>query len=568
MYTQKNKITFPQLLKTSSLLLLCIAFFSCEKIPNIINGKTAAENLKKNACGLLVFSDSIQLEQVSDYLENEQAKYEQTPGYSTATDEEKPLTDFELSKNHPSYRSFIATQEDAAENSGVDLSVNPVPEVLEDDEILQTLLNKDRMLVIDETVYYYHDDCTLFKFPAGKNCKIAIDTAMAYFKEYEYNQANHIKPSFNFEKIDICQEEAIYKTMTGFCPDIELLTCVADECHPEDVNFFMSIPNYYQTGTTLTDFKYIVNGNTFVLNVSNATTVNVNPCGWSVGTYGFGGTITFPNTNTNYNITMEAKFSYEEDGATKTCTQTKTVSYFVKPPCPIKEEVSINGLIVTIKGINNPCTPGADNFTFNVLHGAPVVSNQTGNSIQLRYSCAGPKKVIIYYNSSGCQSSKEISVDPVDPSLCCPKNLKMECKHSFNFNNGNSNLKIKLKERRNRLVAVVRMFNKTSKKKKKTSFTAYLNGPLYYYKETCNCLGIFDFSEYKNITRKKLRIKFKLNPHRNTIKNLPGVASFNWFKENWSRKNNDLWYLKVTATGMSGPEIFKIGCSNSNTCVQ
>jgi len=221
---------------------------------NTIENESVSQ-VTKNDCGLLVFKDSVHYQSVYDYLETMEEVFETTTTSASSIDEEKPLSDFELLKNHFSYRNHINSQEDNAENNGIDLSVNPVFEILDDDAILQTLLSKDRMLVIENTVYFYFDDCTLFKFPVG-NCDKNIGEALNYFKNYNNNVTNNIKPVFNFEKIDICNDEENYKAVEIICQEIELEYCASDPCKPQIVDFFMSFPGYFQSIYYLTGFKY------------------------------------------------------------------------------------------------------------------------------------------------------------------------------------------------------------------------------------------------------------------------------------------------------------------------
>ncbi|MBI1939208.1 MAG: hypothetical protein HYS25_13955 [Ignavibacteriales bacterium] len=564
-------------MKLINLGIISIAFSlplsSCISFDSI--GNAAVTVINKNDCGLLVFKDSTHYNLVYDFLEKKQEEFESSTTFSNYVDEEKPLTDFETSKNHESYRKLIITQEDIAENNGVDLSVNPVVEILEDDEILQTILNKDRMMVIENTVYFYYDDCTLFKFPAGKDCRKNINEALNYFKNLNSNAQNNIKPTFNFEKIDICDDEENYRAVQSNCQEIEIDFCASNVCHPEIVDFFMHFPGYYQTMYTLTDFKYQIDSNSAItLNINTATIINNGnkECGWSIGTKGFIVPINFPNTNTYYSIKMTGTFSYIEDSQTKYCTQEKTMDFFVSAPgCSIVVPTAfVNGLTVAIEGVNNPCNDPSiqDNFTFQAIDGAPTIISQSSNTIKLEYNCAGSKKIKISYNQDGCTESKEITVNPIDPSLCCTR-IRTKCTQSYTSTNGDYKINVKLRERNNKLVAVVKNFK--NGKRAKTNFDGTIKGPVYYNKNSCDCLGTFDFSKPKSAYRKKVRIKFKFRSKKNDIEQLDGIehftmppiSDFKWFKRNWSRKDTDPWKLNISTSQIT-TKVAKINCSTSN----
>lgn len=554
------------ILRKQFLILLYLViwlFNSCEVFKQI--GSNEANKVTKNDCGLLVFKDSVQYNTVYDYLELQQDEFEKSSLYPSATDEEKPLTDFEILKHHISYRTTIKNQEDAAENNGVDLSVNPVPEILDDDEILQTLLNKDRMLVIDNIVYYYLDDCTLIKFPVGDNCNKNITLAIEYFGNYANNIQNQVSPPINYEKVDICNDEINYKTLAG-CGEINIESCIADICNPGYVDFIISFPGQYNSIYKLNSCTLVVDGVSTALNLSNASAILINSCELSVGLFGFTIAKYFSILNTDHTITVNATFTYKDDNnITQTCSGTKSINIHVPAACDITIQQLVSNLSVRITKVDNPCTPGLDNFTFDVTDGTPGIINQSGNSIALQYNCAGAKKVIIKNTDPNCPESKEFTVYPTDPNLCCEIGSRKQCTRSITSTSGNDRLVVKLKERNNKIVAIIKNFRKvgTKYKRQKTNFDGIIDGPLYFYQNSCNCFGEFNFNKHKICTRSKLRIKYKLVRHAiNQVCN----KGFYWFKHNWSRKNSNPWQLKISSSYFTN-EIFKINCSNStNYC--
>jgi hypothetical protein len=535
----------------------------------------AAVSAITRSCGILVFKDSVHYNLVYDFLEAKQEAFD-AANSSTAVDEEKPLTDFEVLKGHDSYRKNILLQEDIAENAGVDLSANPIPQILDDDEILQTLLNNDRMMIIDNTVYYYYDDCTLFKFPAGKDCKKNINEALAYFKQYAANVQNHIKPAFTFEKIDICNDEENYRAIQSTCQTQAIAYCVPDPCNPTTVDAFMSFPGYSQNAFELISFNYTIDGGTVITpSVPAAYYIpNSNSCGWEIGSFGFRETIIFSSSNATHTIFRNAHFRYKVDNQWVYCVDTLTVNYTVPPACPINgPEIIVNGLTVTLKGANNPCNDPSitDLYSFHPLDGSPVVVYPPGtiNTVQLTYSCQGEKKVKMSYSQNGCSNSKEISVFPVEAGFCCKVIPKTTCTTHYILTGGTYQVKIKLKERRNRIVAIARHFKKISGnyKRRKTEFNGQIGGLVTYKKDACDCLGIFNFipKDKGPVNKKVIRVKLKFKTQKTAITALTGVPSFSWFKQNWARKIDNPWKFTVSTTDIPA-QIFRIDCNGN--CAQ
>ena len=549
-----------------TVIAIAILLFSCTSVIDSVGTSTIAK-VGKNGCDMMVFKDSLEYSIVYDYLEYKKTAFDTTLSAATV-DEDQPLVDFETTKSHYSYRKYIKDQEDAAEASGIDLSVSPIPEILDDDEILQTLLNKNRMLAIGNIVYYYYDDCTLFKFPMGKDCQKSADVALSYFAKYDDNLLNHIKPSFTYEKVDICDDEINFKMMSQ-CQEIAIDGCSPDPCHPEEVDFVMYFPTYYQGPYTLTDFKYSINGAAdIIVDIATASSVHVNACGLLTTAYGFDVHNSFPAGTGTYNIKMNGKFTYvDADGHSQTCDQEVIKEWTVTGPCSINASAAVTGFLVSVEGADNPCTAGPDVFDFTPLDGSPTIGYQTGNSIKLKYSCEGDKHLKVHYNFGGCESTKILTYHTVDPSLCCKKSIRTHCTQQYTLGGGNYRINTKLKERSNRLVGIIRNFKKVGSKFKRTrtQIIAHIVGPLYFTQDACDCKGMFtDFTEYKNARNKsKTRIKFKLLTKKSSIESATGMT-FATFKKNWSRKNTNPWKLNVNTTEITADQTFKIDCPNTS----
>ncbi|TRX36248.1 hypothetical protein [Flavobacterium restrictum] len=564
---KKIKIIF----KLSIYLIILTSVVSCDLMKKVFVKESSI--VYKNNCGLLVFKDSIQYNLIHDYLEYQQETFENSASYPTALDEEKPLTDFEISKLHTSYRTFIKNQEDIAENNGVDLSVNPVPEILEDDEILQTLLNQDRMLVIDGIVYYYFDDCTLFKFPVGKDCNESIRLAKEYFSKYSSNVQNNVKPLFNFVQVDICNDEVNYRVLNTniFCQKVSVGLCIPDKCHPEYVNIEITFPNYYQGFYNLTSCDVNIDGVSTVYLPTDMSSISSNQCGIAIVNYGILLPKYFPGINSTHVINVTANFSYTIDGKVETCKTTKPITFSVPYPCDINVSPAyVNNFEVAIEKVDNLCTAGNDSFLFDVTNGNPQIIGQSPNSIQLRYNCAGAKKIIIKSTDPNCPQSKEIIVNPIDPSLCCETHPKRNyCKNNITSSNGIYRLSVKMRERNNRIVTIIRSFIKNSNgkfKRNKADINGQMNGPLYFNHQTCNCQGVYNFVEWKSRVCKKMKLKHLFLAHKSSIENAVNPDSFNWFKRYWARKNNSPWQTSVKTSNVPNT-IFKINCNNNtNIC--
>ncbi|MCA9735942.1 hypothetical protein KC799_27635, partial [candidate division KSB1 bacterium] len=500
------------------LLTACMALNSCNFGNQV--GDASLTAITKNACGLLVFQDSTHFQTAYDYLEQQLDAYENSTASQTSQDEEKPLTDFEQSKNHLSYRQTIINQEQTAEDNDVDLSVNPVYEILEDEEILQSFLNKDRMFIIDSTVYYYYDDCTLYKFPIGKECAKTIADAISYFEQLQHGSPG--KPGFYYQQTDICEDEEDFKSITdGYCQDISVLVCTPNPCQPQFTTLFIYFPNIKQSMFHLNKCEYEIGGTTKTLNIALASDItnSGNGCGYAIGSYGFVENYNFSATGKKYKINVTAEFTYlDENNATQICTTKFTYEWLVQPPCPINETVTVNGFIVTIDAVN-PCTSQSGGFTFTHTDGSPSVLSgyPTPTSTQLEYNCQGKKSVTINYSLNGCQNSKTINVYPVNPGLCCKKQ-RGTCNGTIPSTGiANHKVSVKLKQRNWQLVAIVRNFEKNSKnkwKRRKTNFSGGISGSVYYYLNSCDCKGVFDFKDVsisaaKSKKKKKVRVKYK-----------------------------------------------------------
>ena len=465
----KNRIAF-------FALILCILMTSCNWFQNLVD--TSIKNITQNECGILVFKDSTHFLLVYNILEKQLEDYENSPAIQNNPDEEKPLTDFEILKSHSSYRKSILDQEQTAENNSIDLSVNPINEILEDDVILQTLLNKDRFLIIDGTAYYYYDDCTLYKFPVGLECQRTMPIAINFFEKLQTNPLE--KAPFAYKKIDICNDEENYSPIRNGdpCQSISLEICTPQECTPQAVDFLITFPNLSQSIYTLIDptpggtCKYTINSTSTALDITTASSILNNSCGLSVGAYGFKVAYTFPSVNTTYHIKIEAQFSYTENNVAKTCTSVYETDYTVPPPCPIKESVSYNGTMVTIN-VSNPCNSLPGGFAFTPLDGNPSTNPSTSppitpNSIVLEYSCSGEKNVKIDYLLNGCQNSKIIKVYPKRPGECCIQHREHRADELPGCASFDQAYKIKviLKEKNRKLTAVVKSFKKNSNNNK------------------------------------------------------------------------------------------------------
>jgi hypothetical protein len=549
-------------------LLFITGLFSCADLETQIIDN-AIGRVTKNDCGILVFRDSTDYQLIYNHLEKKQEDFENSPDIATAVDEEQPLTEFEIGKNFFSYRRQILSLEDAAENNGTDLSENPVSEILDDDDILQTFLTPNRLVIIDSTVYYYFDDCTLYKFPVGRDCKKSIAKAMAYFRN------GTGKPPFIYQKIDICNDDENFSSLKSGCQVVDVKACALDPCNPENISLIFYMPGYEYTGYQFASLSYSTNngGPSGVFSSFNAGGID-DPCTGEAHSYGSIQQVIFPQANNSvtYTVTINATFQYyTSDGGPYLCA-TDVVKEITITPCPFTEKISVNGLEVTVS-VNNICNPEQDNYIFDPqIYGTspnaqPTISNPATNEAILLYTCQGEKKVTIKANNQdGCIYSKEISVYPIDPSFCCTNdtNKRRNCKTTHINSSGTNKIITKLKERNKKLVAIVRHFKKVGNKFKRdrTTFNGKIAGPVVYYRDGCDCYGEFSFSKSKTTKRKKVRIKYKFKKDKDIIENQTG-KDFEWFLKHWARKGNTPWRFEVTTSTMPQTMTAKINCSNT-----
>jgi len=594
----KNRIAF-------FALILCILMTSCNWFQNLVD--TSIKNITQNECGILVFKDSTHFLLVYNILEKQLEDYENSPAIQNNTDEEKPLTDFEILKSHSSYRKSILDQEQTAENNGVDLSINPINEILEDDVILQTLLNKDRFLIIDNTGYYYYDDCTLYKFPIGMECQRTMPIAINFFEKLQTNPLE--KAPFVYEKIDICNDEENYASLKNGdpCQTIKLVVCPRiGVCNPEAVNFIIIFPQinnsiYTHINPTSTSCNYTVsspllNPTTSLLAFNTyQNPISSNFCSLSSGEYGYVAQYNFlpyssPSSNNIYHIKIEAEFSYPENGQIKTCTQVFETDYTMPPPCPINYNVSIGSTVIVTA--NNPCGTQQGSYTFTPLtpsgFASPSIISTTPNSIELEYPCSGEKELQIDYNYNGCQNSIIIKFDVIKSGFCCypssqrnlinNNNYRINCTTPYYLQNNLYKLRVTLKERKSKLSVVVRSFKKNNQnkyKKYRTDIEYDIWGSVYYGLNPCYCSHKWDIPSgfYTKHNKSKLRTRYKFSQDRGAIENLPSVPNFNWFKKNWSRLEGDEWKFTFRTSEFPSPGILPnttivIDCKSTNCALK
>jgi hypothetical protein len=547
------------------LIACCLLFLTCENGGESVDtaNEQAVALVTKNYCGVLVFQDSLHFITVYNYLQLKQDNHEMNPPMEENADDYKPLTDFEQLKNHFSYRNLINLKEDEAEANGIDLAENPIPEIMEDDEILQTIMNKNRMFIIQNTVFYYQTDCILYKFNIGNDCKNEIRNALDFFKSKNEN------PFFIYREFDICEADYDFSVLkiTSNCREITLDGCF-DECNPKQVEFRMELDNPTSSPFIPEFFAYKIKGlgnNWNQLNISDADYFSTTSCWTTLLGYGFDVPITFSNADYVDSISMVGHFKYTSGNSTKHCTTNVKLPWVVGSECPIEKYVLVNELSVTLTA-SNKCSPTLGTFQFIALDGSPIILSQTPNSITLKYGCAGTKKVKIIYNNGVCQNEEVVSVNPVESALCC-KATRQRCRRVFLSNDGNYKLSVKLRERNGSIFAVVKNFEKKNGKfkRRKTNFNGSINGPLYYTSATCACFGIFNFAKPKNVQNKfKMKIKFRLIEKMNEIENQSQMDYFTFIKY-WARKNNSPWNLNVWTPNFNIP-IVKINCSSGEIC--
>jgi hypothetical protein len=539
-----------------------VALYSCIPLHPIwdvpLDGpKPIINSVAKNSCGLLVFKDSIQYEVVYNDLETKQEAFEKSAYFATALDQEQPLTGFEVTNQHSSYRMNILLQEDIAEFNDIDLSENPIPEVFDDDVVLQTLLSKERMLIIDNTIYYYFDDCTLYKFPAGDSCAKNIKLAVAYFGNMPSNLSQRIKPPFVYETINVCNDEISFKTVKQQCQqEIEIESCITDKCRPGYINFTIFFPLYNNNSYQFQSGSYSIDSADE--KKFSPEQIQSNPCGFSLVRFGFNMPPVDWTVGSKHKIKVKATFF--DNVSRDTCSVEKIDSFTISKPCSLGQyKFYTDGLLVGLSSLDNPCTPGRDSFSIS-SNGDHTVESQTMNSIVLRYECAGKKTIFVKNSDPHCPRTDTIPVTVTDAN-CCTKN-RLRCWERIE--DGTYRIRIRLKERNRSIVAIVTNFKKPKRgpyKRHALEITGTLRGSLYYEYNTCECWRAYEFSKGVTKNAKRVRIKFKLRDNKTDIETKTG-RKFNAFKKIWSRKNDDPWKFIISAEVFNNTEYtYKINCA-------
>lgn len=187
----------------TAIAIFCIYFQSCRKSDfKEIPTENQPSYVLESKCGMLVFSDQQQFENVYEDLENRMETFEDnlSPDDSI-TSESQPLEDFERNNFHNSFRQMMEDQITYLEDNDISVTPQNYPDTLfAGNDELKTIMNQDRMYMIGDTIYYFYDDCTLFLLKAenceqGKEALLNIHSGIPWadlFADYDYFKVKNI----------------------------------------------------------------------------------------------------------------------------------------------------------------------------------------------------------------------------------------------------------------------------------------------------------------------------------------------------------------------------------------
>jgi len=251
--------------KINFLLLTLLIVTSCTVLQEIMNNSTSIV-VPKNQCDIFTFSDSTHFNSVYDQLENQLENLVVNDADENA-DEEINLTEFENINFHYSFRRKVLDQLNNLENQDIEINeTNDPDDLLFDDVVLQSILSQERLVIIGDVVFYYYDDCTLYKFyNYYNNCEEIKIMARSLPKSRTY-----------YEVVDICDDYSSFRmAQTQEVPCemeylIEFNSSTPDVCNPNivELEIYHSQSNYtllsgdvtiYNDGTQIEQYDLDLN---------------------------------------------------------------------------------------------------------------------------------------------------------------------------------------------------------------------------------------------------------------------------------------------------------------------
>ena len=185
---------------------IIISFNSCIRESAITN-----EQVNCNGKKMLAFQN----------LQELQDKYNVLKGAYDAIDDDavQALIDFENSRNFYSLRKKQAEMDEGV--------IPDIPSFDADqysiDDIFQTFLNEEGMIIIDNTIYLWDDGCVLFYLPFSCSNQFKLQILQATIKQNEMNTAASLIQNYNIKTLNSCSDarfdfESVAEELGGRTP--------------------------------------------------------------------------------------------------------------------------------------------------------------------------------------------------------------------------------------------------------------------------------------------------------------------------------------------------------------
>ena len=462
-----------------------------------------------NTCDILIFDNNARFQQVYMDLETEVDNLYES---NVAEDAELlPLIKFELNNRFNSYRKFVFDHDQTINNDpDMDDYDNEADTIFEDDEIIKTLLSKDRLIIIGDSMKLYYDECLIFSVKVGKEkCDPAkIQQLLAIKSAIESKDYVFLSEPKTFDGVSIANNCGSTKSACGIQANLRISEINCDK--PGGTAFVRIqadeiITNFFNGSCIIRKWK--ING--------QPPFPNPPPDDKQV-------VISFDPTVTYQVFEVELKYTVIPTFCTETVTKKVYVSCGECHPCNLSWE-SING------------NPFHILFTFEncptIINNQPVsyeIGIQYGDGTQeiIKNSCTVKhlypncvKDYKVYYSFKAYDVNGQLVCDiPISdlifqvirPKMCCPDKQKL--KSSTTYDNDTKRMAYKLKHKPEKIVVVAKYYQKNSHdkfKKRRADWVVNIAGPLTVNSTAdCICNKMIPWN-YSLIRSDRKRVKLK-----------------------------------------------------------
>lgn len=497
-----------------------------------------------NTCDILIFDNQARFQQVYQALESEvDTIYNRNIGEGS---ELMPLVRFEISNSFYSYRKLVYDNDLAMNNNQyIDDFENDVDTLFEDDDVLRTLLNRNRLIIIGDSMKLYFDECLTFSVSVGnEKCdQQKIDKLLVIKSALENNDLAILSDTATYSGVTIensCNNKSdcgiitklLYKDIScSSSGGTAHVTVYADENITNSlsgslVKRYWKIDGQTPSPIQMLDEQHVVvpfNGNIL------AQAINV-----------------------------ELKYIFIPTFCTETFTRKIYVSCQECHPCNLTWE-STNGDPYNITFTFEDCPTVINNETvssskFTIRYGDNTPDEESSNPFFIHQYPHCKKDYRVQYSYVALNMFGQIICEVpfhdaicqnVKPAMCCPDRQKDTC--SFKSANGLKKIKYTLKHKPEKIKVLSKYFERNSNgkyKKRKTDWHITLLGPLTFGDSSgCECNQSDTLiAPYHINNRKKVRVKYN-------------VLSYHYLQQ------GNEWKAKINADGVESTVHINAQCN-------